>query len=284
MHRVLRLILITFALAWSSAATAERIDVAALQRALAALGYQPGPVNGQWGVETRGALFQFQRDNGFGTSLDIDQQQLQLLGMLATAAPEPERGRIDLEPQSPTAIVGDLDATMRLYGQLASHVLFKRFRDQAGMTLVTTASNPAEITLVPPDPENGYANIFAFGEERFETSGLHFTATDLRHKAGAAPDLAQFLDPGAQDTAPDRLCDGVSAETPGTERTHFCIVSGQFVFGGTFRLGENVVSCREGLLTVSNANRTQVFASGSACSVNGNPVRLSEAGWREDPA
>jgi hypothetical protein len=68
------------------------------------------------------------------------------------------------------------------------------------------------------------------------------------------------------------------------ERTHICIVSGQLAFGGTFKLGENIVSCREGTMTVTNANRDQVFAPGSACSVNGTPVRLSDTGWTEDPA
>lgn len=270
-----------FAVLGASAAIAQRVDVAELQRALAALGYQPGPVNGEWGVETRGALFQFQRDNGFGTSLDIGPEQLRLLGMLAPPPTTPTSPPIDLEPDSATPIVGDLDATMQLYGQLASHIIFKSFSDQARLTIVTTASNPAAITLLPPDPESQYADIFALNGESFETSGIHLSASELRHKKGFAPDLADVTSPGSETPAPDRLCDDV---TPGAARTHTCIVSGQIGFGGTFKLGENIVSCREGSMTVTNANRDQVFAPGALCSVNGNPVRLSDTGWIEEPA
>jgi peptidoglycan hydrolase-like protein with peptidoglycan-binding domain len=275
------LLFTVFPILWGTTATAQSVDVAELQRALAALGYQPGPVNGEWGVETRGALFQFQRDNGFGTSLDIGPEQLQLLGMAAPAAAASTFAAINLEPDSATPIVGDLDATMQLYGQLASHIIFKSFRDQARATIVTSASNPAEISLLPPDPGSLYANIFAFNGTSFEASGIHISATKLRYRAGAAPDLAVFTSPGSEAPAPDSLCDDAA---PGAERTHICIVSGQIAFGGTFRLGDNIVSCREGTLTVTNANRDQVFASGSICSVNGNPVRLSDTGWTEDPA
>lgn len=268
---------------WAATAAAERVDVSELQRALAELGYEPGPVNGKWGVETRGALFQFQRDNGFGTSLDVDQDQRQLLGMVTPNAPAPEREIVDLEPDTQTPIVGDIDTAMRLYGHLASHIIFKSFREQAMMNIVTTASNPAVVTLVPPDPLKGYPNIFVLTDARIETSGVHLSAEKLRHKAGAAPDLELFMTPEAQDNAPDRLCDGLSAATTGTDRTHICIVSGQLFFGGTFKLGDNIVSCREGVMTVSNANRDQVFEPGSVCSVNGTPVRLSESGWSEVP-
>lgn len=284
MNYVILLLFTLFPALWASTAAAQRVDVAELQRALANLGYQPGPVNGEWGVETRGALFQFQRENGFGTSLDIGPEQLQLLGMVSASAPEQGRAQVDLEPKSPTPIIGDLGTTMQLYGELASYIVFKAFRERAGMTIITTASNPAQITFVPPDPATGFDNIFVLGEARFETSGIRLAATKLKYKAGAAPDLTQFIAPGSQEEAPDRLCDTVSTDTSGEEQPYICIVSGQISFGGTFKLGEDIVSCREGAMTVSNANRAQLFAPGSACSVNGNPVRLTGTGWTEEPA
>ena len=58
-------------------------DLAAIQKALAAKGYDSGPTDGLMGPKTRDAIRQFQGDNG----LQVTGQPSQELQMLLTGAP-----------------------------------------------------------------------------------------------------------------------------------------------------------------------------------------------------
>lgn len=66
--------------------------LAAVQRALAALGYDPGPADGQIGPRTQGAIAAFQRDRGLPPSGLLDGQTLQALraSSAAVAAQSPD--------------------------------------------------------------------------------------------------------------------------------------------------------------------------------------------------
>ena len=71
--------------------------VAQIQQRLAALGYDPGAMDGEWGPRTRAAAAEFRRDNGLGepNRLELDHPELdhalqQALGIAPLAAPRTE--------------------------------------------------------------------------------------------------------------------------------------------------------------------------------------------------
>lgn len=68
-----------------------RSGVAAAQRALAALGYDPGPADGVMGARTRAAIVAFQRDRGLPTTGAVDEATAAALrSSLARQAPAPD--------------------------------------------------------------------------------------------------------------------------------------------------------------------------------------------------
>ncbi|MCS6854067.1 MAG: serine protease, partial [Elioraea sp.] len=81
-------------------AASEAALLAAVQRSLAALGYDPGPVDGLSGPRTRQALAAFQRDRGLAPSGTLDGATLAALGLAdgrggALGAQGPPRPRAD---------------------------------------------------------------------------------------------------------------------------------------------------------------------------------------------
>lgn len=57
---------------WETPATTAASSLADVQAMLVALGYNPGPVDGQFGQRTRDAISQFQRDRGLPVNGDVD--------------------------------------------------------------------------------------------------------------------------------------------------------------------------------------------------------------------
>jgi peptidoglycan hydrolase-like protein with peptidoglycan-binding domain len=66
--------------AYSDGAARES-TVAKVQRELKRRGYYAGPVDGDAGRGTRGAIIQFREDQGLGSSTRIDNRLLRALGL-----------------------------------------------------------------------------------------------------------------------------------------------------------------------------------------------------------
>src|SRR5574337_698050 len=57
-----------------------------VQQALNSKGFDPGPVNGEWGSKTQSALMQFQQAQGMQATGQLDQQTLASLGIQGGSA------------------------------------------------------------------------------------------------------------------------------------------------------------------------------------------------------
>jgi len=93
----------------SSRAMSElsRVRLQEAQEVLKTLGYQPGPIDGELGIRTRGAILKFQQDSGLAPTGQLDEPTLSQLALswssqAGTGQPKPKQVAVGMPPPPPS--------------------------------------------------------------------------------------------------------------------------------------------------------------------------------------
>jgi N-acetylmuramoyl-L-alanine amidase len=176
-------------------------DVAELQERLAALGFNPGRVDGIYGATTRAAVAGFQRDAGLPTDGVVGPATLAELRRLAARHPRSTlvnevKERAATRPGRLDALVvaicqaGGLDAVVEaaaraLRGRGASAVVVRE-ADEAPMAVAANTSRARCLVVVRLDPGAGLATGLYFSTDRSESPSGRRLAEALSDHAGRA--------------------------------------------------------------------------------------------------
>ena len=178
-------------------------DVAELQERLAALGFDPGRVDGIFGAVTRAAVAGFQHDAGLATDGIAGPATLAELHRLAVRHP---RSTLVNEVKERTALrrghgalasmavalgqAGGLEAvveaTARELRARGARVVVVRDRDEVPLAATASATGATCLVVVRLDPGAMAATALYFASERSESPSGHRLADALAERVGRA--------------------------------------------------------------------------------------------------
>jgi len=178
-------------------------DVAELQERLAALGFDPGRVDGIFGALTRAAVASFQRDAGLGADGVAGPATIAELRRLAVRHPRSTlvnevkertslaRGSRSLEGASVAlGHSGGLDAVVAAAARELRHrgadARVLPAGDEAQLVVAANESGARTLVVVRVDPGASVATAVYFASERSESPSGHRLADTLSAAAGRA--------------------------------------------------------------------------------------------------